>query len=107
MSKYDESGSVLINVFGKEYQVACEKEERPGLISASALLDTRMREIRSAGKTLGTERVAVMAALNFAHELIESQKNEYQNNDIAFEKIKVLQKQVDAALVLNKNPGEN
>ncbi|MCF6236136.1 MAG: cell division protein ZapA [Gammaproteobacteria bacterium] len=102
MSQNDEPEPILINIFGKEYQVACKKEERPALVSASDLLDSRMREIRKAGKVLGTERVAVMAALNFAHELTISQKNEYKNNDAAFEKIKVLQEKIDTALALNK-----
>ncbi len=107
MSQSDEPEPILINIFGKEYQVACKKEDQPALVSASALLDSRMREIRRAGKILGTERVAVMAALNFAHELAVSQKNEHKNNDAAFEKIKELQEQIDAALALNKSQGEN
>lgn len=107
MSRYDESEPIAINIFGKEYQVACEKEDQPALIAASTLLDSRMQEIRSAGKILGTERVAVMAALNIAHELIESQKNSSQDSDAAFDKIKALQEQVEAALSLNKNQGKN
>ncbi len=107
MSQYDESEPVLINIFGKEYQVACNKEDQPALVSASTLLDARMREIRSAGKILGTERVAVMAALNIAHELIECQQNKFQGSDVAFEKIKMLQEQIESALAANNNQGEN
>ncbi len=107
MSQYDEPEPVSINIFGKEYQVACEKEDQPALVAASTLLDSRMREIRSAGKILGTERVAVMAALNIAHELIESQQNKHQNSDVAFDKIKALQEQVEAALALNNNQQKN
>ncbi len=97
-SRHDDSEQVLINIFGKEYHVICKKEERGALLSASALLDTRMREIRNTGKIFGTERIAVMAALNIAHELIESRQNSFPDNDIAFNKIVELQRKIDAAL---------
>jgi cell division protein ZapA len=61
--------SLDITLLGKEYRVACKEEEREGLLSAVAFLDQRMAEI--AGKTrAASERVAVMAALNLAHELL-------------------------------------
>lgn len=103
----DKSEPVFINIFGKEYQVACKKEDQAALVSASTLLDNKMREIRSAGKVLGTERVAVMAALNIAHELIESQQNKSQDSDVVFDRLKALQEQVDAALTLNNEQGKN
>ena len=57
-----------ISLLGREYKVACKDSERAELLDAVALLDRRMRDIREAGKTIGTDRVAVMAALNLAHE---------------------------------------
>ena len=63
------SSSLDIKLLGKEYSVACTAEEREGLLAAVAFLDERLREI--AGKTrAANERVAVMTALNLAHELL-------------------------------------
>jgi cell division protein ZapA len=59
-----------ISLLGREYKVACRESERAELIDAVALLDRRMREIRDGGKIAGAERVAVMAALNLAHDLL-------------------------------------
>jgi len=59
-----------VSLLGRDYKVACKEAERAELVEAVALLDRRMREIRDAGKIAGTERVAVMAALNLAHELL-------------------------------------
>ena len=59
-----------ITILGREFKVACKESEREELSEAVALLDRRMREIRDAGKVTGTDRIAVMTALNFAHELL-------------------------------------
>jgi cell division protein ZapA len=59
-----------VSLLGREYKVACKESERPALIDAVALLDRRMREIRDSGKIAGAERIAVMAALNLAHDLL-------------------------------------
>ena len=59
-----------VTLLGRDYKVACKERERPELVEAVALLDRRMREIRASSKTGGTERIAVMAALNLAHELL-------------------------------------
>jgi cell division protein ZapA len=68
------SGSTLdIKLLGKDYRVACPPEERESLQSAVALLDERMGEMAAKSKSTG-ERLAVMTALNLAHELL-SQKN--------------------------------
>ena len=57
-----------VSLFGHEYKVACKEGEESELMDAVAFLDGRMREIRENSKTSSTERVAVMAALNLAHE---------------------------------------
>jgi cell division protein ZapA len=62
--------SLDVSLLGREYRVACKASERAELLDAVALLDRRMREIRDGGKVVGAERVAVMAALNLAHDLL-------------------------------------
>ena len=59
-----------VSLLGREYRVACKASERAELVDAVALLDRRMRDIRDGGKIVGAERVAVMAALNLAHDLL-------------------------------------
>jgi len=64
-----------IHILGRDYKVACKDHERAELLDAVAFLDKRMREIREGGKTLGVDRIAVMAALNIANELLRERKS--------------------------------
>ena len=57
-----------VKIMGREYRVACSPEERDGLLAAVELVDNKMREIAQRTKNTIAERVAVMAALNIAHE---------------------------------------
>lgn len=59
-----------VTILGREYRVACGAGEQEALLRAVAHLDARMREIRDTGKVAGMDRIAVMAALNIAHELL-------------------------------------
>lgn len=63
--------TVEVSILDKDYLVACPPEQQDALRRAARHLDTRMREIRTTGKVFGTERIAVMAALNIAYELQE------------------------------------
>ena len=60
-----------VSIMGRSYKVACADEEREGLLSAVSYLDGKMNEIKAGGKVASAERIAVMAALNIAHELLE------------------------------------
>jgi cell division protein ZapA len=60
---------VEVRILDREFTVGCEPGERDSLMAAAQLLDTRMREIRGAHKMAALDRVAVLAALNLAHEL--------------------------------------
>jgi cell division protein ZapA len=68
----ERSVTLDVSLLGREYKVACKESERAELLDAVAFLDRRMREIRDAGKGAATERVAVMAALNIAHDLLRA-----------------------------------
>ncbi|MBW3551042.1 MAG: cell division protein ZapA [Proteobacteria bacterium] len=63
------SQPVVIRLLDREYTVGCEPAERDSLLSAAKLLDSKMREIRGSNRMAALDRVAVLAALNFAHEL--------------------------------------
>jgi cell division protein ZapA len=64
-----------VSLLGRDYRIACAESERAELDEAIALLDRRMREIRESGKVGGSERIAVMAALNLAHDLLRARKS--------------------------------
>jgi len=59
-----------INVMGREFRVACPEDEQKGLLEAVDYLNKKMNEIRDNGKIIGLERIAIMAALNIANELL-------------------------------------
>ena len=63
--------TVEVKILDKEYLVACPQEEQEALLRYARHLDTKMREIRASGKVFGTERIAVMAALNITNEMLE------------------------------------
>lgn len=68
------SDPTAVRILDREYLVACPPEEREGLQSAAHLLDSRMREIRNGNRMAGIDRIAVLAALNLAHELIQQRQ---------------------------------
>lgn len=59
-----------VTIMGREFRVACPEDEQQALLTSVEYLDKKMREIRDAGKVIGVERIAIMAALNIAHELL-------------------------------------
>ena len=61
-----------VTILEKEYQVACPKDQQAELLLSARHLDEQMRAIRSTGKVIGLERIAVMAALNISHELLQA-----------------------------------
>lgn len=67
--------TVAVSILGKEYQVACPAEQHAELLLSARYLDEQMRAIRATGKVIGLERIAVMAALNIAHELLRTRNS--------------------------------
>ena len=65
-----ESKSLQITIMGRDFRVACPEDEQAGLLEAVDYLNKKMLEIRDGGKVIGLERIAVMAALNIAHEFL-------------------------------------
>jgi len=87
-----------IHILDKEYLVACPENEREALFASAELLTTKMKEIRDSGKIVGADRIAVMAALNMAHELLDhkNSKDDYQHS--ISKRIRALQDKIDIAL---------
>jgi cell division protein ZapA len=68
----DTPKTLEVTILGRSYKVACEDDEREALLQAVAYVDGKMNEVKGSGKVSGTERVAVMVALNIAHELLST-----------------------------------
>jgi len=64
------SKTLDVSIMGRSYRVTCADDEREALLAAVAYVDKKMTEIKAASKVAGTERIAVMAALNIANELL-------------------------------------
>ncbi len=60
-----------VSIMGREFRLACPAEEESTLLQAVEMLDEKMHAIRSGGKVVGLEKIAIMAALNIAHELLQ------------------------------------
>ncbi|MDI1230185.1 MAG: cell division protein ZapA [Methylobacter sp.] len=65
----DKPQPVSLTIMGKEYKIACAVDGQNDLIQSAQQLDRQMRQMRDSGKVAGADRIAVMAALNLAHEL--------------------------------------
>lgn len=96
------ANGMTVHILGKEYMVACSEEERGALQASAEYLDKKMREIRDNGKVIGTDRIAVMAALNITYELLENgsaaSSEKSQPASKASERIRNLQNRIEEAL---------
>ena len=90
--------TVEVTLLGRSYRVACEDHEREALLQAVAYLDAKMNEIRKNGKVMGAERIAVMAALNVAHELLTIKLGTGFDMGQAKRRLLALESQIDAAI---------
>ena len=63
---------INVSILDKDYKVACPPGEQTALLESAKYLDSRMREVRDSGKILGSERIAVITALNLANDLLQS-----------------------------------
>ncbi len=89
---------IKVHILGKEYPVVCPQEEEHELLIAARYLDDKMRKIRDTGRVIGTERIAVMAALNIAHELIQTQNQNKLLSGGLGNRLNALHEKLDAAL---------
>ena len=71
-----EPTAVSVRILDKEYFVGCPPDERQDLLDSAEFLNKKMREVRDTGKVVGADRIAVMAALNMANELLRLRKQE-------------------------------
>jgi len=99
------SVAVTVNILEKEYRISCPPEEQAALIRASIYLNEIMAQTRDTGRLVGIDRIAVMAAINISHELLQlKESSEHQesenlgNVEHISSRLQLLQDKVDAAL---------
>ena len=93
-----DASRVSVRILEKEYHVACPAEDKAALLTSAELLNNKMREIRDSGKVVGLDRVAVMAALNLANELIKAQGQDEELKNIVGLRIRSMREHLDSAL---------
>lgn len=93
----DRTARVSVRILEKEYQVACLPEERSELLDSAEYLNLKMREIRDNGNIIGLDRIAVMAALNLANELLRMRK-EGDGGAGATPRVRQMRERVEATL---------
>lgn len=89
---------VNIRVLDKEFCIACTPDERDDLIASARFLDLKMREIRDSRKVIGMDRIAVICALNLAHELLQKKNQKTFTADSFAARVKHLNDKVELAL---------
>ncbi len=89
--------SLTINVMDKEYRVACPPEEKDSLEQSASMLNKRLREIKEKGAVIGSERIAIMAALNLSHEVLNGATLETEHADLN-ERIGRLSDRIDSSM---------
>lgn len=93
-----QSVAVDVHILDKEYRVMCPPEERDALIASARQLDARMREIRDHGRVIGTERIAVMTALNIVHELMQRETQQHELDLDVGNRLRRMTQRIDEAL---------
>jgi cell division protein ZapA len=94
----DSITQVNIKILEKEYQISCPTSERTALLDSAELLNRKMREIRDTGKVIGLDRIAVMAALNMANELLRSRSRGESLEGSAKLRLQAMRERVEGAL---------
>ena len=89
------SEPVTIRILDREYVVGCEPDERDGLMAAAKILDSKMREVRGGNRMAGVDRIAVLAALNLAHELHQSRSDSERRERDLSRTVGAMQRRLD------------
>ena len=93
-----EPAHVTVRILEKEYFVSCPQDERADLLDSAEYLNKKMREIRDTGKVVGADRIAVMAALNMANELLRLRKQDAELQGAVSGRVKHMRERVEGAL---------
>ncbi len=93
-----EPAHVTVRILEKEYFVSCPQEERADLLDSAEYLNKKMREIRDTGKVVGADRIAVMAALNMANELLRLRRQDAELQGAVTGRVKHMRERVESTI---------
>ena len=94
----EKNAQVSVRILDKEYQVACPVNERTNLLDSAEILNDKMREIYDSGRIVGLDRIAVMAALNMANDLLHAQARDRILEGDVSSRLKVISDRVESVL---------
>ncbi len=89
---------VSVRILDKEYQIACPVNERTDLLDSAEILNAKMLEIRDSGRVVGLDRIAVMAALNMANDLLHAQARDRLLEGDLSGRLKIISERVENVL---------
>ena len=89
---------VSVRILEKEYHITCPIEERSDLLDSAAFLNAKMREIRDGGNVVGLDRIAVIAALNMASELLRLRNRDTHLESNVGTRLRILRERVESSL---------
>jgi cell division protein ZapA len=89
---------VDVKILDREYRLAVSPDDKARLLEAVGVVDEKMRSIRAAGKVSGLERVAVMAALQLAHELLGAATGGARPSAEAAQRIRKMSEDIEAEI---------
>ena len=95
----DSGKPITVKILDKEYLISCSEEERGPLHSAVTSLNVKMLDMKNSGRVIGSERIAVMTALNLAHELLAYKQENDDYTSSVDTTVQRLQSKIDEALV--------
>lgn len=91
------SGPIAVNILDREFLIACTAEERLGLLDAARHLDAKMREMRGNARSAGLDRIAILAALQISHDLLNARQRESTETAQLAEKLQALNAKLERA----------
>jgi len=94
----EKNAQVSVRILDKEYQVACPANERTNLLDSAEILNDKMREIHDSGRIVGLDRIAVMAAINMANDLIHASARDQELEGSISDRLKTISDRVDHVL---------
>jgi cell division protein ZapA len=105
--KANGKGGLTLNLLGRDFRVACPEGEEKQLVASADYLNRKLQEIRDLGNISGNERIAIMAALNIAHEMMAQRPTSTAttssiDGDAIRRRIVSMQEAVDSALAADQ-----
>lgn len=98
----NDAKSIQVKILDKEYSINCPPEEQEALLKSANYLDKNMKSIRDLGKITGTEKIAVMAALNITNDMLRKNVMINESRQLTTLRLQELEAKIDPVISANK-----